>query len=201
MLASADRVAHLLLLEGEEALAPRHQLEDDLLDLEAHLPLELPARERATLHEQLAELAVRLRRALRVARAREIRLRDLAAAQQKLAERMRIAPNGREHDGAAIEVHGALVVAQHGGDGERARLPAQVEQLEDVVDAELAKRSLDRHYATSFRRAEDRAAGRRRCATRAARGARSRRPARARSRAATSRSRRDSGGARRAAAP
>ena len=79
MLASPVRIAHLLLLEREEALAPRHQLEHDFLDLEAHLPLELaPVRERAALHEQLAQLAVRLRRALRVARAREVGLRDLA---------------------------------------------------------------------------------------------------------------------------
>src|SRR5256885_11605433 len=44
------------------------------------------------------------------------------------------------------------VVTQLGGDTQHARLAAQVEQLEDVVDAELAKRSLDRHGLGRVRR-------------------------------------------------
>ena len=83
--------------------------------------------------------------ALRVARAREVGLGDLAAAQQQLAQRMRIAADRGEHHCAPIEVHRALIVAQHGGDRERPGLPAEIEQLEDIVDAELAERSLDRH--------------------------------------------------------
>ena len=43
---------------------------------------------------------------------------------------------------AAIEQHGALVVAQLGGDAQRPRLPAQIQHLEDVVDAQLAQRRL-----------------------------------------------------------
>src|SRR5256885_9876266 len=44
------------------------------------------------------------------------------------------------------------VVTQLGGDAQHARLAAQVEQLEDVVDAELAERSLDRHGLRRVRR-------------------------------------------------
>src|SRR6185437_9584094 len=61
---------------------------------------------------------------------------------------MWIAAYRREHHRAAIEVHCALVVAKHGRDRERARLPAEIEELEDVMNPELAERSLDRHYAT-----------------------------------------------------
>src|SRR2546430_4834130 len=50
------------------------------------------------------------------------------------------------------EIHRARVVTQLGGDTQYARLAAQVEQLEDVVDAELAKRSLDRHGLGRVRR-------------------------------------------------
>src|SRR5205807_1362787 len=54
-----------------------------------------------------------------------------------------------EDDGAALERHRTGVVAQLRGDAQHARLAAQIEQLEHVVDAELAKRSLDRHQAAS----------------------------------------------------
>ena len=43
------------------------------------------------------------------------------------------------------------VVAEHGRDRELPRLPAQVEQLEDIVDAEFAERAFDRHQLASCR--------------------------------------------------
>jgi hypothetical protein len=58
---------------------------------------------------------------------------------------VRIAPDGREHDRAAVEKDGALIVAQRRHDAQRAGLPAQVQQLEDVVNAEFPQRSFDRH--------------------------------------------------------
>ena len=74
---------------------------------------------------------------------------------RELAQRMGIAADGREHHGAAVEVDRALIVAQHGGDRERASLPAQIEQLENVVNAKLAKRAFDRHTSALLPSAED----------------------------------------------
>ena len=53
-------------------------------------------------------------------------------------ERVGIAADLRRHDDAVVEIDLPLVVAQLRGDPQRPRLPAQVEQLEDVVDPELA---------------------------------------------------------------
>jgi hypothetical protein len=58
---------------------------------------------------------------------------------------VRVASDRCEDNSTTIEEDGALVVAQRRYDAERARLPAQVQQLEDVVDAKLAQRSFDRH--------------------------------------------------------
>ena len=62
---------------------------------------------------------------------------------------MRIAADLGRYDHAAVEVNRPLVMAQLGGDAQRPGLPAQVEELEDVVNPELAKRSFDRHQAAS----------------------------------------------------
>ena len=68
-----------------------------------------------------------------------------------------MAPHAGVDHAPAVEQHDAFVVAQIGRHAQRARLPAQVEQLEDVVDAELAERSLDRHLdARGGGRGEDR---------------------------------------------
>jgi hypothetical protein len=58
---------------------------------------------------------------------------------------MRIALHGRRDNGPGVEVHAALIVAFGGGYAESSGLPTQIEKLEDVVDAELAERSFDRH--------------------------------------------------------
>src|SRR6185437_12073316 len=64
---------------------------------------------------------------------------------------MRVAADSGVDDAAAVEVHGALVVAQQRRHRERTRLPAQVQQLEDIVNAQLPQRPFDRHQATSCR--------------------------------------------------
>src|SRR5207247_653018 len=51
---------------------------------------------------------------------------------------------------AVLEVDRPGVVPHLGGDAQHAGLPAQVEQLEDVMDPELAQLAFDRHgYAAS----------------------------------------------------
>ena len=65
---------------------------------------------------------------------------------------MRVAADLRGDDDAAIEVDRPLVVPQLRGDAQRARLAAQVEQLKDVVDSQLAQRSFDRHYSRPLSR-------------------------------------------------
>src|SRR2546426_3017881 len=127
-----------LLGEGEVALVPAHHLEDDFLDLEADLALDLALRDHTERHEDLAESALVTLTLLHVASPLEIGLGDLAGAQQQRAERVRVAADLRRYDDAVVEVDLPLVVAQLRGDAQRSRLPAQVEQLEDVVDPELA---------------------------------------------------------------
>ena len=75
---------------------------------------------------------------LHVARPLEVGLGDLAGAQQQRAERVRVAADLRRYDDAVVEIDLPLVVTQLRGDAQRPGLPAQIEQLEDVVDPELA---------------------------------------------------------------
>ena len=92
------------------------------------------------------EAAARVAAALlHVAGSLEVGLGDLAAAQQQRPQGMGVAADLGEDDGAVLEVDRARVVAQLRRDAEHAGLPAQVQELEDVVDAELAQRSFDRH--------------------------------------------------------
>src|SRR3989442_12709336 len=95
-------------------------------------------RDHALCTEDSAEEALVTLALLHVLGSLEIGFVDLAGAQQQRAERMRIAANLRRHDHAAVEVDRPLVMAQLGRDAQRARLPAQVEELEDVVNPELA---------------------------------------------------------------
>src|SRR5690348_6216598 len=64
---------------------------------------------------------------------------------------MRIAADDGVDHRTPLEVHRALVVAQQRRDRECPGLPAQVQQLKHIVDAQLAERPLDRHQATSCR--------------------------------------------------
>src|SRR5439155_21498273 len=129
-----------LVHEREGGFVPAHDLEDDLFDLEVDLALDLALRDDAERHEDLSEPALVALALLHVAGALEVGLGDLAGAQQQRAERVRVAADFRRHDDAVVEIDLALVVAQLRRDAQRARLPAEVEQLEDVVDAELAQR-------------------------------------------------------------
>jgi hypothetical protein len=124
--------------EREIAFAPAHHLEHDLLDLEAHLALELARRDGAERHEDLPEPARVAVPQLHVAGALQIGLGDLAGPQQQRAERVRVAADRGGDDLAVLEMDGARVVAQLRRHPQHARLPAQVEELEHVVDAELA---------------------------------------------------------------
>jgi len=103
-----------------------------------HLPLDLALRDHPEGHEDFAEPALVALALLHVAGALEVGLGDLAGAEQQRAERVRVAADLRRHDDAVVEVDRPFVVAQLRRDAQRSRLPAQVEQLEDVVDPELA---------------------------------------------------------------
>src|SRR3989441_7650104 len=74
----------------------------------------------------------------------------ISRAEQQAAERVRVAADFGVDDGAVLEVDRPGVVPHLGGNAQHAGLPAQVEQLEDVMDPELAQRAFDRHgYAAS----------------------------------------------------
>src|SRR5690606_27465834 len=110
---------------------------------------ELARRERADVHQDLPEAPVLALLLLHRTGEREISFSDLAGADQHRSERMRIAPDARIHHTAVLEPDLSLVAAQLRAHGERPGLSAEVEQLKDVVDAEIAKRALDRHQAAS----------------------------------------------------
>jgi len=155
--------------EGEIALPPTHHFEHDFFDLEAHLALELARRDGAERDEDLAEPPLVSLALLHVAAALQVRVGDLAGAQQQRAERVGIRADLGEDDRAALERHRAGVVPQLRGDAQHARLPAEIEQLEHVVDTELAERSFDGHQAASeskmcWRSSAVRACTRARCA-------------------------------------
>ena len=58
---------------------------------------------------------------------------------------MRVAANECRDDASVVEVHRAFVVAQERGDPQPPCLPAQIEQLKDVVNPELPERTFDSH--------------------------------------------------------
>src|SRR5213596_3138782 len=78
----------------------------------------------------------------------------LARAESGRRDRARPAADRGVDDAAIVEVDHALVTAELRCHAEHARLPAQVEELEDVVDAELLERSLDRHGQLASREAK-----------------------------------------------
>ena len=93
----------------------------------------------AEVHEDVAQPPA-VAAVLHAARAIEVGLGDLARADQPRAERLRIAPDRRGHHAAAVEADGAGRLPQLGGDPQHAALPAQVEQLEDVLDVQILER-------------------------------------------------------------
>ena len=129
-----QRVARALL-EREEPFVPRHELEHHALDVMAELPLELALRDRAAVDEEIDHAARLAGLRLAPARALEILRRDAVGLQQRRLDRPRLAANRRLDDAAAVEEHEPFVTAHVRRDAQHARLPAQVEQLEDVVDA------------------------------------------------------------------
>src|SRR5438552_11716287 len=135
------------LAEGEVPFAPAHDLEHDLFDLEADLALELARGEGAERDEDLAEPAPVALALLHVARALEIRLGDLARPKQQGAQRVRVRADLGEDDGAALEGDGARVVQIFGGHQKHPSLSAQVEYLEDIVDAEIEAQEFYRDWS------------------------------------------------------
>ena len=84
-------------------------------------------------------------RALHRGGAREIGRGGFPRALENRAQQMRIALHRGRDDGARVEVDAPFVVSLGRSYAERSGLPAQIEKLEDVVDAELAEWSFDRH--------------------------------------------------------
>src|SRR2546423_1741809 len=113
----SGHVGDLTFLEREEALAPRHEIEDRILDLLTYAAI------------------------------------DLALVPGFNSGRP--AANARVHDASAVEIDDAFVVAQLRRHAEHARLAAEVQQLEDVVDSKLTQRSFDRHPSARHARAKD----------------------------------------------
>ncbi len=82
---------------------------------------------------------------LHAARAVEIGRRDLAGPHQARPEWLGIAADRRGHHAAAIEADGARGLPELGRHAQHPALPAQVEQLEDVLDVQVLEWSLERH--------------------------------------------------------
>jgi hypothetical protein len=99
----------------------------------------------------------------------DVRRAHSAGLQQYHLYRQCHTANRGMHDAPVVEHHDPLVVAQLRGDTKHARLPAEIQQLEDIVDAELAERSLDRHRYAFARVPSLRAAFAAACSSRCAR--------------------------------
>src|SRR5690606_8716779 len=79
----------------------------------------------------------------------QLALRQLARADQQLAQPTRRATPHGEDDRTLRDVDDRLVVPAFGADGQHSRLVRQVEQLQHVLDAQLLERPLDRHLSGS----------------------------------------------------
>jgi hypothetical protein len=108
------------------------------LDLHPELALDLLRRDGAILDEQIDNVGVGA--AIRAFRPSglEIVLADLARLQQRHLQRHGLGAHVRVHDTPRVEVDDTFVVTELGSDAQHTCLPAEIEQLEDIVDTELA---------------------------------------------------------------
>src|SRR5579863_4140602 len=138
-------VPDIALFEREEPLPPGHELEDDRFDLQTDLAFQLTGRDRADLEQDLAEALGPAIFLLHFAGAFQVAFGDATGADEHRPERVWArADAGRDH-ATAIEQDGAFVVAEHRRYAQGAGLPTQIQQLEDIVYAQLAQRSFDSH--------------------------------------------------------
>jgi hypothetical protein len=77
-------------------------------------------------------------RALHRCRAREVRGGRLARSLEYGAEKVRIAFHRSGDDRARVEVHASFIVSLGRVNAQSSGFPAQIEQLENVVNAKLA---------------------------------------------------------------
>src|SRR5207237_4805527 len=133
-------------LEVERPLRPGEQVVDGLLDLHAHVALQIGLRDDRHADQDLAELLAVLL-GLAVHGGVELRLRDLGVLDQDVAETIAPVDDRRVADAALVEVDVAEVGAV--GDGETPRLLPQREQLEHVGERRFLERSLDGHQRNS----------------------------------------------------
>ena len=80
-----------------------------------------------------------------VTRTREILLRDATRLEQRCLDRHRATTSRCLDHASVVKVDDTFVVTELGYDTQHSRLSAQVEQLKDVVDAQLLERPFDRH--------------------------------------------------------
>ena len=138
------RLAGRAFLEAEVPLGPGQQLEDRLLDLRLELAVQLAPGDGPEADQDVAQPA-RIAGALHRARAVELLGGDLARSHQPGADRLRVAAERGGDHAAALEADVAGGLPQLGGDAQHPALPAQVEQLEDVLDVEILEGALERH--------------------------------------------------------
>ena len=128
--------------EVERPLGPCEQIVDRLLDLHAHVALELLLREDALADEDLAQLLVALL-GLAVDRGVELFLADLLVLHEDVAEAVAAIDDRRVTDPAFVEIDVSEVRAV--GDRETAGLLPEREQLEHVGERGLFERAFDGH--------------------------------------------------------
>src|SRR5690606_6114053 len=114
-----------------------------------HLLVQLARRECTDVHEDLAKPAYVTALRLHGARKCHISLSHLAGAHKHAAQRVGIAVDACVNVVPFLEPDLALVVPELRANSERPALATEVEELEYVMDSEIAERSLDCHYAAS----------------------------------------------------
>src|SRR6266571_2449830 len=133
-------------LEVEGALRPGEQVVDRLLDLHAHVALEVRLGEHAHPDQDLTQLLAVLL-GLAVDRRLELALGDLAVLHHDVAQPVAPIHDRRVADPPLLEVDVAEVRAI--GDGETSGLLPQREQLQHVGERRFLERALDGHQRNS----------------------------------------------------
>src|SRR4029077_3322907 len=133
-------------LEVERALRPREQVEDRLLDLHAHVALEVGLGEHVHRDQHLAELLAMLF-GLPLDGGEELLLADPIVFHQDVAQPVAPVDDRSVADAPLLEIDVPEVGAI--GDGETAGLLPQCQQLEHVRERRLFERALDGHQRNS----------------------------------------------------
>ena len=132
------------LLEQEVPLRPAKELEHRLLDLGLDLSVQLATRNHPEPDQDVADPPP-ISFALQCTRTLEIGRGDSTGPEETRSQRLTVVADRGRNDSAAIEAHGPRRLEKLGRHPEDTALPAQIQQLEDVLDVQLLEGAFECH--------------------------------------------------------